>query len=177
MKTNRIIRKALAVVGIFCSLSTVFTPFASYADSSETSINLVIDAIPIEVEVSSDPIIISPGQIGTGSIRTTITSSLPYSISMRADKTALTNDSSYEIPASSNITAGVSGWGVKCTSASTVTCNKTNYTALTTNDVVFASNSSNVVDASYDFMVGVSVAPSIPAGTYSTEITTTVTVN
>ncbi len=115
--------------------------------------------------------------VGTGTLGVTVTTNKKYSISLSAAITSLKHsDSSIAdtIPAiasggTSTLTAGTNKWGIKKAAAAAG-----QYTGLTTTSVPFYESNSGATGVETSFTVGVSIAATLTAGSYSTTVTATV---
>lgn len=144
--------------------------------STSTTFSLTVNGVLTLKNVSGgSTITASPTSIvETGSISATVVSNSKYTLSLSATKPALTLANGAATTADKQIsagtpTAGTNAWGVKKNGATT-------YTALTTaNQTFFTSTASAPTEAgtTTSFGIGVSVAPSLPAGDYSTTVTVT----
>lgn len=122
------------------------------------------------------------------SLSANVISNVPFSISLKgatsADLAGQTAGNTRAIPAGTTIVAGTDAWGIKKYDA-TGADYATNYTALTTTAQPFYTSQSgpNFQPASgttaekpgqdFNFPIGVSVSATLPADTYSTAVTVT----
>ena len=129
---------------------------------------LSIDAVSgMEEEVDST-------SVANGAITATIAANTNYKVLLSAEKTSLTSTNSAndaEIPASTNVAAGTNAWGIRNSDNST-------YSAITTEEKEYhnttaPSTNPAIPGTVHTFNIGISVSPSLPADTYSTEVTIT----
>ena len=144
------------------------TDATSGSISVKVANTLSIDAVSgMEKEVDST-------SIANGTITATIAANTNYKVLLSAEKTSLTsantaNDA--EIPASPNVQAGTNAWGILNSDNST-------YSAITTEEKEYhhtttPSTNPTIPGTVHTFNIGISVSPSLPADTYSTEVTIT----
>ena len=129
---------------------------------------LSIDAVSgIEEEVDST-------SVANGTITATIAGNSNYKVLLSAEKTNLTSANSTndaEIPASTNVAAGTNAWGIRNSDNST-------YSAISNQEkeyynTTMPSTNPAIPGTVHTFGIGISVSPSLPADTYSTEVTIT----
>lgn len=185
---EKTIKKLFVAGSLLVGAAVSFMSLTTYAVSAEgsaaingvtsnTTFSLTVDNVLTLKNVSGGSTInASPSAVvETGSISATVTSNSKYTLSLSASKPQLTlsnadatADDTKQIPAGVPA-AGKNAWGVKKSGAST-------YTALTsTQQTFFTSAASAPTEAgtTTTFGIGVSVAPSLPAGEYSTIVTVT----
>ena len=146
----------------------------TYTDSTSDSIavkvanTLSIDAVSgMEEEVDST-------SVANGTITATIAANTNYKVLLSAEKTSLTSANSAndaEIPASTNVAAGTNAWGILNSDNST-------YSAITNQEKEYYNTTAPSTNLAipgtvHTFGIGISVSPSLPADTYSTEVTIT----
>ncbi len=107
-----------------------------------------------------------------GNITAVVESNGQYNVLLSAAQPALKNAtiSAAEIPANADVRANNSAWAIR-------NADGTTYKPVTTNEEIFYSATAfdDVVKSyTHTFTVGVSVAPNIPSGKYSTNVTVTV---
>lgn len=115
------------------------------------------------------------------SISANVASNVPFSINLSATQPDLVSSDStnnQSIPADANVVANTNAWGIKKDG-------ETDYTALDTTRQKFYSSGTGAAfqpasgtsddnpGNNFEFPVGVSISPSLPADTYSTAITVT----
>lgn len=115
------------------------------------------------------------------SISANVASNVPFSINLSATQPNLVSSDStntQKIPAGTKIVANTNAWGIKKNG-------ETDYTALSTTRQKFYSSGTGAAfqpasgtsddnpGNNFEFPVGVSISPSLPADTYSTAITVT----
>ncbi len=107
----------------------------------------------------------------TAGLDVKVTSNQKYSVGISATDSNLTSTTSeVKIPAKSGLlNTTENGWGIKLK-------DNTNYTALTTSLQTFYTASGAEIKT-IPFTIGISTAPNIPNGEYSTDITVTATQN
>ncbi len=133
----------------------------------EVTINNTISLdVTNEVEVKKSEV--NPS---TAAFSALVASNQPYSVSISSANPNMTSStSSTAIPSKSGtLTSNDNAWGIKLSTTST-------YEQITTTPKLFYS-SSNPESKSLPFTIGISTAPDIPNGEYSTNITITATQN
>ena len=129
---------------------------------------LSIDAVSgMEEEVDNT-------SVANGTITATIAANTNYKVLLSAEKTSLTSANSANdaaIPASPNVAAGTNAWGIR-------NVDNTTYSAITNQEKEYyhtttPSTNPAIPGTVHTFNIGISVSPSLPADTYSTEVTIT----
>ena len=145
-----------------------FTTSKTGSISVKVANTLSIDAVSgMEEEVDST-------SVANGTITATIAANTNYKVLLSAEKTSLTSANSAndaEIPASTNVYAGTNAWGIRNSDNST-------YSVITTEEKEYhntttPSTNPETPGTVHTFNIGISVSPSLPADTYSTEVTIT----
>ncbi len=137
------------------------------SNNVEVAINNTISLdVTNEVEVKKSEV--NPS---TAAFSALVASNQPYSVSISSANPNMTSStSSTAIPSKSGtLTSNDNAWGIKLSTTST-------YEQITTTPKLFYS-SSNPESKSLPFTIGISTAPDIPNGEYSTNITITATQN
>lgn len=192
---ERKIRNLLVATGVILSSAVALLPLTSYAvtgpgyahgyecndeqegnecarEDGDLLVRVVIDpTIAIDMASGGDTIQAYPNMVNTGKISAEVRSASPYTISLSADEPYLTNtdDDSYNILPRA-VETGKNAWGVKKDGEDT-------YTAISTVPQVFYSSDSAADDGQLtEFEVGVSISPTLPQGTYQTDVTITAAV-
>ena len=141
---------------------------ASGSISVKVANTLSIDAVSgMEEEVDST-------SVANGTITTTIAANTNYKVLLSAEKTSLTSANTAntaEIPASTNVSAGTNAWGIR-------NSDNTTYSAITAEEKEYynttaPSTNPAIPGTVHIFNIGISVSPSLPADTYSTDVTIT----
>ena len=146
----------------------------THTDSTSGSISvkvantLSIDAVSgMEKEVDGT-------DVAKGTITATIAANTNYKVLLSAEKTSLTSANAAntaEIPTSTNVAAGTNAWGIRNSDNST-------YSAITNQEKEYyhattPSTNPAIPGTVHTFNISISVSPSLPADTYSTEVTIT----
>lgn len=171
--------KALLIAGGILASVAALAPMATYAASDSDTANVSVTVNPtITIDSTTDfSQTMTSSNIITGNISATITANKAYRISLSAAEPALKASGTTDtIPANANVAAGTNAWGIKKKGGTTNNDNNTNasaYTAITTSSVVFYNAPAGATGVKTDFAVGISIAPSLSAGTYATTVTVT----
>jgi len=170
------------IASVFLFQFLTYLPEPTYAATDAKDTNVIVkNPSTLTLTVTSD-VNIAPNisEVMTGNFTATVSSNAPYNIALSANEnypTALTADSGDEIPAIADgqtVQKGQNGWGIKCINSDK--CEKTEYTGLTAYSsapVVYYSDTEVVTDAATEFEVGIGISPSLPAGTYATQVLVT----
>ncbi len=141
-------------------------------EEDNANINVTIPTI-LTVEASSnvDPNI-TPNNITDGTITATVSSNTEYNIFLSADQPNLINSKNPEgpnIPANINVSPNTNAWAIKDDSTGNT------YKAIkTATDTFYNTKTTDTLGNDiYTYGLGISIAPSLPAGTYSTTVTIT----
>lgn len=153
-------------------------PFSTYAVGETTkTAGIAVTVTPtISIDAANGGSVTADNGIQEGTIDVTIKSNSAYKIQLSAAKPELTAEGVTEtIPSTDNVTAGVSGWGIKKKSPLNSATDANTYTAITTTPTDFytATNGTGNGTTMSTFKFGVAVSPSLPSGTYTTDITIT----
>lgn len=177
MKTN--IKAMALATGLIASVG-VLLPLSAHAAIGDTqktaSVSVTVTpTITLDISNNANNITADSSDVAKGNIVATVTSNAHYQIALHATShTDLTSaTTSDNIPTIANggtsaLPAGTSAWGIKKPGDATGT-----YTGLTTSAVPFFTSNVNGTATPTTFEVGIRVAPSLSAGTYSTEVTVT----
>ncbi len=175
-------KKTLIIAGTLVAGLGALVPMSTYAVSATPkTANVSVTVNPtITIDATTDfSKEMDATNVITGTIGATITSNAPYSISLNTDagKTALSSSTTSDtIPAGKDIASGTNAWGIKKKGGATNNDNASDasdYTAITASPVVFYNAAAGATGAVTNFTVGISIAPSLAAGTYSTQVTVT----
>lgn len=153
-------------------------PFSAYAAGETTPTKAVSVTVSptISIDAANGGSVTASTGIQEGTIDVTIRSNSSYKIQLSAANPALSASGITEtIPSTSSVTAGTSGWGVKKKSAANSATDATTYSQITTTPTDFYTATSGTGNGTTmsTFKFGVAVSPSLPAGTYTTNITIT----
>lgn len=172
-----IVKKLFASGSIIVALAatlTAITSSVSAADiapvTNQTKFSLTVENALTLSDVSATEITAKPSDIATGTLSAKVSSAAKYTISLSATEPALTATDITDAINPGDATVN-NTWGVQKIGEST-------YTGIsTTPDVFYTSDAPSVAGGSVtDFSVGVRVSPTLPAGSYSTDITVTAAV-
>lgn len=174
---EKIVKKLFIAGSLLVGAAVSFMSLTTYAVSAEgsaatngvssnTTFSLKVDNVLTLSNVTANVnIAASPTAIKTGTLSATVTSNGKYNLSLSAADT-LKSSAGDSIPAVAPV-AQQNGWGIRLgTSGSYSVINNTAKT-------LFTSTTSAPSGTATAFEVGVSVAPSLPAGDYSTTVTVT----
>ncbi len=142
--------------------------------SDGTSLSVQVAPIISIDAVSGMTSTVTPSQITTGNITATVaTNATFYQVLLHAEETALlpkdTAQNTHSIPTSTEIAPNKTGWGILNADGAT-------YSAMATKPTQYYNESStqeSVMGTIHSFGVGVSVSSTLPADTYSTQVTVT----
>ncbi len=143
-------------------------PNQAYGD-----INVTIPTILTGEAASNIDPNITPNNITNGTITATVSSNTEYNIFLSADQPNLINSKDSEginIPASINVSPNTNAWAIKNDSTDNT------YKAIkTTTDTFYNTKTTDTLGNDiHTYNLGISIAPSLPVGTYSTDVTVTV---
>lgn len=177
MKTNT--KAAVLAAGLIAGVSAAL-PLSAYAVSATPQPTVSVTVNPtISIDAATGGSVTADNSIKPGNINVTITANKAYKIQLSATTAADVNlhvDGITEnIPATNNVVAGTSGWGIKKKPTTGSDTNASTYSAITTSPVDFYTSSAGTGNGSVTstFEFGVAVSPSLPAGTYTSNITVT----
>lgn len=138
-----------------------------YGNNTTIKVNPTI-SLDVADEVKVEKSEVNPS---TANLDVKVSSNQKYSVGISAEDSNLTSvTSGVKIPAKSGLlNTAENGWGIKLK-------DDTNYTALTTSLQTFYTASGAEIKT-VPFTIGVSTAPDLPNGEYSTDITVTATQN
>ncbi len=173
-------KKAFAFVGVAAGLVLAALPLASYAAETTTDVSVTVDSsIAINVDESTVSGNVTSGgnsEIGDVELTVTTNNASGYTISIRgsgdgADVTRLYSGSNY-IPAGTPA-AGTSAWGYKGGNKAAAST----FQGVTASDVVvYEKTGATPIEGETDtFTFGSSTSTSQVAGTYTGQVTWTVT--
>lgn len=172
--------KGIMLASTVLAGTAALVPMTAYAVTQDTTVKVTVSpTITIDAATGVNLPEVSGDNIDeTGKISVTVSANKAYTISLHAAQPRMypLNESNVPDTTSSEFipaglpAKGTSAWGVKKSGES-------NYTALTTSPEVFYTASAGAQGAVTDFPVGISVAPSLSAGTYETTVTVTASTN
>lgn len=179
MKTNN---KAVALAtGLIASVGALL-PLSAHAVGETTktaSVSVTVNPT-ISIDAATGGSVVADSGIQTGNINVTITANKSYKIQLSAatatDVNMHADGITENIPSSDAVTAGTNSWGIKKKpTTGDNTTNADNYSAITTTPIDFYTSSAGTGESSVEsiFEFGVAVSPSLPAGTYTSNITVT----
>lgn len=173
--------KSVMIASSTLAVLASLIPMASYAvtDTANVSVKvspyITIDATA-PANIGSDTEGVTPNTLAKGTFSATVTANKGYTLSLHATQPNLTSAASDAILAiaaggTSSLPAGTTAWGVQ--KQADATANNGVYTGLTTSPVEFFRSATAADKILTSFNVGIMVTPSIPSGTYSTDVTIT----
>lgn len=175
MKTN--IKAAVLATGLIASAGALLPLSVQAIGETTETASISVNVKPtITLDISSntaDSIVAETNTVSKGIITAKVTSNAHYEISLSAANPDLTSASTTDkieaIPngGTSTLPTGTSAWGIKKPTDTDL------YTGLTASNVPFFTSNVNGNATPTEFEVGIMVAPSLSAGTYSTEVTVT----
>ncbi len=178
MKTN--IKAMALATGLIASVGALL-PLSAHAVGETTktaSVSVTVNPT-ISIDAATGGSVVADSGIQEGNINVTITANKSYKIQLSAATAADINmhaDGITEnIPSSNTVTAGTNSWGIKKKPTTGSATDATSYSAITTTPVDFYTSSAGTGTGSVEsiFKFGVAVSPSLPAGTYTSNITVT----
>lgn len=178
MKTKT--KAAVLVTGLIAGVGAAI-PFSAYAVGETTkSTNIGVTVSPsITIDAATGSTVTADTGITEGDINVRITANKKYKIQLSATTAADVNmhatGITETIPATNTVVAGTSGWGIKKKTTAGSSTDATSYSAITTTPQDFYTSTAGTGASSAEsiFKFGVAVSPSLPAGTYVSNITVT----
>lgn len=182
MKTKT--KAAVLATGLIASVG-VLLPLSAHAvgeTTKNTSVSVTVNP-SISIDAATGDTVTADTGVQKGNINVTITANKAYTIKLSATTAADVNmhaeGITETIPTTSNVVAGTNGWGIKKKPTAGSATDATTYSAITTTPTTFytstAGTGSSNVKSVFEF--GVAVSPSLPAGTYVSNITVTASTN
>lgn len=166
------------ILASFVALAPLTAYAVSVTSNPNPTVTVTVNPVLTLDSATSASLTADSSQVVDTTFNVKVTANKGYTISLHApESTALTatGDISDSIPAASTLTAGTNGWGIKKKSADNSADDANDYTAITGSAVQFYKSTSGTIAAGVTttFTVGVAIAPTLTAGSYSTNITVT----
>ncbi len=141
-------------------------------EEDNANINVTIPTILTVEAASNIDSNVTPNNITNGTITATVSSNTEYNIFLSAEEPNLINSkdpTGPNIPANINVSPNTNAWAIKNDSTGNT------YKAIkTTTDTFYNTKTTDALGNDiYTYGLGISIAPSLPAGTYSTTVTIT----
>lgn len=175
------VKLGLVAGGILAGIASLapLTTYAATTDTKTSTVTVTVSPVLTLDSATNASLTADSARVVDTTFSAKVTANKGYTISLHTPtSTALkstTTGVTDTIPTAAALTAGTNGWGIKKKSADNSTTDATGYTALTTSPVQFykATSGTAAAGATTTFTVGVAIAPTLTAGSYTTNLTVT----
>lgn len=154
-------------------------PDVKLPEIDNPNVSVMVDRV-LTLEITDEEVNTEPeySKIATGNFTATVSSNAGYDISLSATEdghTAMIDNKSatFNIPATNNVEVGTNGWGIKCVDDENCILKSYNALTLYNNPQIYFSSTNPAANKPTKFEVGIGISPSLPSGTYSTNILVT----